>query len=128
LSMDIANAYPSEAGLTSWNRTLQINRGADITLTERYSLSKSTNEISLSLMTPCQVRQTGPGVLELTHESLADPVEISFDSGKLKFNRQIITLTDERLLSIWGGQITRILLTTENPPLQDTWTIKFVQR
>jgi len=128
LSMDIAEAYPSEAGLSSWKRTLQLNRGVDITLTEKYSLSKSTDEISLSLMTPCQVRQTGPGLLELTHESLADPVEISFNSQKLKFSPQVIPLTDERLLSIWGEQITRILLTTENPPLQDIWTIKFIQR
>jgi len=128
LSMDIAEAYPSEAGLVSWKRTVQLNRGVDVTLTERYILSKTTDEISLSLMTPCQVRQTGPGVLELTHDVLAGAFEVRFESQKLQFSPQVIPLTDERLLSVWGEQITRILLKTVNPPLQDTWTITFVQR
>ena len=60
LQLDIAGAYPKQANLKSWVRTIRLNRGKDIVITESYTLEKPAKEITLSLLTPCKVEvQTG---------------------------------------------------------------------
>jgi len=65
LAMDIAPAYPAAAGITSWVRTVRLNRGRDIVVSDAFSLARPTRDVSLNLMTPCDVAETSPGVLRL---------------------------------------------------------------
>ena len=56
ISLDLAGAYPTEANLKSWTRTL--NRDKNIQLTESYELSHPAEELTLSLITPCEITTT----------------------------------------------------------------------
>lgn len=127
LRLDIAGAYPKEANLTSWRRTVRLNRGRDVTVTDAYSLAKSAREITLTLMTPCRVRAEEPGRLLLeTAEGgeLSAPVRVLYDGDKLDASLETIPVEDGRLRSVWPEQIIRILLKAERPLLQDTWTLR----
>jgi len=50
LTLDIADAYPEEAGVTSWKRSIRLNRGKDILVNESYQLKKRIKDITLTLM------------------------------------------------------------------------------
>jgi hypothetical protein len=128
LSMDIAGAYSPEAGLSTWKRTVCLKRGSDITVTDSYHLLKPASELYLSLMTPCLVHQVTPGVLKLTDDNLMSPIEIRFEREKWQFFSENIPLTDKNLTSVWGEQLTRILLKTNHPPLQDTSSLIFIEQ
>lgn len=127
LQLDIAGAYPKEANLESWVRTIRLNRGRDVTITDAYALSKRAREMTLSLMTPCQVKMEEPGRLLLRESNNSEPgaaVRVIYDKDKLTANLETIKVEDGRLRGVWPEQITRILLKAVNPPVKDTWTVK----
>ena len=127
LQLDIAGAYPRQANLQSWTRTIRLQRGRGIIVTEEYALKEPAKEITLSLMTPCQVQVQKDGRLLLEAANGAEPaaaVQVLYDSGKLKAVLETIPVEDARLRSVWPAQMTRILLKAEKPALQDTWTVR----
>lgn len=127
LKLDIAGAYPKEAGLKSWVRTIRLDRGKDVAITEDYSLEKPAAEITLSLVTPCKVSEPEPGRLLLETADGGEPsvaVQVVYDGGKLKPVLETVSVEDGRLRAVWPEQLTRILLKAERPAMQDTWTVK----
>jgi hypothetical protein len=127
LQLDIAGAYPQQANLKSWVRTIRLNRGKDIVVTESYSLEKPAQEITLTLLTPCQATVQKDGQLLLETADGAEPgagMRVVFDGGKLKPVLETIPIQDARLGAVWPEQLTRILLKAEKPAAQDTWTIR----
>jgi len=127
LKLDIAGAYPKEANLKSWLRTIRLDRGRGVTITDDYALSKRAQEMTLSLMTPCRVKTEKPGRLLLEPIDDSEPqavVRVVYDKDKLTANLETIKVEDRRLRGVWPEQITRILLKADKPPAEDTWTVK----
>ena len=63
LSMDMAPAYPKEAGLRSWRRTLRLERGKRITVRDVFRLEREGSSMEWSFMTPRRPTAAGPGSL-----------------------------------------------------------------
>lgn len=131
-SLDIAGAYPPEAHLNAWRRTVTLHRGQDVEIVDAYDLNAPVGEITLSLLTPCKVDLNAPGRILLSEAPLPDgratgEAEICYD-GRLSASAEEIPITDARLGTIWGGRLTRLLLRAENPPLQGTWTMRISGR
>jgi len=127
LRLDLAGTYPKQTGLKSWVRTVRLNRGKDIVITEDYALEQPAGEITLSLMTPCKVEVQKEGRLLLATADANEPrvaVTVLYDETRLKAVVETIPVEDGRLRSAWPGQMTRILLKAEKPALQDTWTLR----
>src|SRR5690554_2719259 len=59
-SLDIAKAYPADAGINSWQRTVRLNRGKNVQVSDVISLSKA-QAITQHLMTcyPAEVKKPG---------------------------------------------------------------------
>ena len=55
MTLDIAGAYPASSGLESMQRTLTLNRGSDVTVSDVVVLNKAVEKITLGILTPCQV-------------------------------------------------------------------------
>jgi hypothetical protein len=125
LAMEIAGAYPADAGLKSWHRTVRLERAGTVRVTERYALSKPVDRMSLTLLTPCAVRQTRPGELSLDFPSAADGILIRFAAEKLRATLERVVLKDKGLQRIWGPELTRILLIADTPALDDTCNVTF---
>ena len=122
-NLDIAAAYPAEAGLGSWRRTLRLDRSQNrIDVTDEYKLEKNVTEITLTLMTPCAVSPGAPGELVLTRPS--GKSRILFDAAALKATTEEIPIPDARLKGAWGDRLYRILLRAERPPLQAKWALR----
>jgi len=127
LQLDIAAAYPKPANVKSWLRTICLNRGKDIQITEDYALEKPAKEITLTLLTPCKVTVQKEGQLLLEVVDGAEPclsVQVLFDGAKLKLVLETIAIEDDELRSVWPERLSRILLKAELPALQDRWTVR----
>ncbi len=67
LFMDISKAYPKEAGINFWNRTVDLNRAKDVVeISDDYSLAKAPMSLQQIFMTVCDVDISVAGKVKLT--------------------------------------------------------------
>jgi len=103
-SLDIAQAYPPEAGIVSWRREFVFDRQqACITLRERFELAGENDDIRLYLMTPREP-VLEPGAI------LLGGVRIEYPEDRLSCGAEIVELTDRSLVFSWGERLYRIVL------------------
>lgn len=126
LSMDLKKAYPEEAGIVSWIRTIQLNRNKNVVLTDKYSLNASKTNNEFSLITPCEVTITEPGEIRLTivKNGKKRTVYINYDASLFSIKKEEVTMEGEantRLRQVWTSGLSRILLTEKKSMLKTTW-------
>jgi hypothetical protein len=127
MSMDIAAAYPKQAGLASWKRTLRLDRARNqIEIRDRYQASKPPRQITLTLMTPWKMTAAGSGAVSLAVPG-APPVRIEFDPALFRAVQEEITVEDARLRSAWGAKLYRILLAATQPGAEREWVLRIRQ-
>ncbi len=120
LRSNLVAAYPPQAHLERWIRSVRLDRGrGEIELVDDYALASQAKVITLTLMTPCLVTQHGPGKL-----SLAGTLQIAYDAT-LSPAIEEIKLEDGQLRNVWGEKLYRILLKAENPPQRGKWLTRF---
>jgi hypothetical protein len=125
--LNLAKAYPAEAHLDSWTRTLRLDRSANIVeLTDEYALRQPAKEITLTLMTPCRVDARMAGELALTLPS-GKVFRVRYDGAALKPAVEEIRIEDSRLRGTWGDRLYRILLRADRPPVRMKWMMRFNQ-
>jgi hypothetical protein len=111
LGMELATAYPPQAMLKSWRRTVLLDRTLNrIEIDDDYVLTQPVADIRLSLMTPCSVSQSANGRLVLSSPQGAPATAITFDGNLLTAMVETITLENAELRRNWGNKIFRIQL------------------
>lgn len=124
--LNLAKAYPPEAHLTSWLRTLRLDRAKnEIELRDEYVLEKPSQSITLTLMTPCVASTATPGEISLAMPS-GKPVRIHYDRS-LTPSVEEIRLEDGRLRGAWGDRIFRILFRADSPPQKGSWNLRITE-
>jgi hypothetical protein len=131
-SLDIAQAYPPEAGLKRWLRTITLQRSQYVEINDQYELTSPAREITLSLVTPCHVQVNTAGELLLGSSILAGRRrsgcgKLIYDPGELTPSLEIIPVSDEQLKGVWGSRLVRILFKAVRPSLTGQWTLKVTQ-
>ena len=98
LTLDIAGAYPAEAAVKSWKRTV-IAMKSGVSVTEDYELSEYRHPTCLMLMT------LDPDALQRIH----------FDANQLSATIENVSdHLDPVLQQMWGQQMYRIILTVKS--------------
>jgi hypothetical protein len=121
-SLNLAKAYPVEAGLKSWTRRIRLDRTARrVEISDRYSLSKPAEEITLTLMTPLRPRASA-GLVEIPGR-----LKVAFNAQALTAKVEEIGKLDASLEGVWGKAVYRILLIAANPPLEGGFTLTISQ-
>jgi hypothetical protein len=121
-SLDIAAAYPHDAGIEAWRRVLRLNRRTNaIEVSDSWQLRKPQNEILLTLMTPHPVRSE-PGVLFIDKVRL----KVTFDAP-LSAAVEEIRIEDGRLKPAWGAAVRRILLKAASVPARGENVLRIAQ-
>ena len=118
-SLDIAGAYPDEAKLKMWNRTVALIRGQDVTVKDQYVLTEPASTIQFSLLTPCTV-QVSEGRIVLGRRALqgersSGEAGIDYDPERMTVDVENRDLSDGKTQRYWGDQVSRILFTLVNP-------------
>ena len=128
LRMDIAPAYPAAAKVKSWLRTVRLNRGRDVEITEAFELAEARGETSLNLLTPLEVDTNESGHVTLHTAARSDQPawkgRLEFDTAKLAPRVERIELTDRRLAQSWGSHLNRLVLRAKSQSLRDAWTLR----
>ena len=119
-SLDIAGAYPPEAALESWRRTLVFDRRAnEVRLEERYRLTRAPRKLTLTLVTPRAVSTDSPGLLRL------ETVAARYDPAVLEPSVEAVKVEDARLRAIWGERLYRVLFAAAAPAREGEWRVTF---
>ncbi|HSP91015.1 MAG TPA: heparinase II/III family protein [Vicinamibacterales bacterium] len=127
LMMDIAPAYPAEAGIREWTRLAGLERGRQAVISDAFVMTAPTRAMSMNLMTPCEASETEPGTLRLGCGRIGGkPGLVVF----ARFNARIqqaaverIDLDDRSLISSWGDHLNRIVLTPREAVQQGSWKV-----
>ncbi|RJP33654.1 MAG: heparinase [Candidatus Omnitrophota bacterium] len=120
IEMNIAAAYPRQAGIKSWKRTIRLNRGKNVEIIDAYSLQEASSNVIENLICAGKVEQTEPGMLLIHDREESVRIILAYDPQILAANVESIELDDSKLRSIWGEQLYRIRLQTINAKTQDT--------
>jgi hypothetical protein len=125
VSFNIASAYPKEAGIKSWIRTVTLDRERhSVTIEEDFYLERSA-EVQLSIITSLAPESYKAGVLHLPLPANGGrTAALNFPASDLRPSVETIQLTDAGLRESWGNQIYRILLKSQ-PVASGNWTYEF---
>ncbi len=130
-SLDIAGAYPKEARLRSWVRTVALNRGGDVVVRDRYELEEAREPVRLSFMSWREPRIVREGRIRLENPRGAPSKHalfIDYDGQMFQAEVETVPVEDGRLQSSWGTRLYRILLTARRTPLRDEFELRIALR
>ncbi|MDR0724818.1 MAG: heparinase II/III-family protein [Prevotellaceae bacterium] len=132
-SLDIAKAYPKEAAVNSWKRTLTFNRGKSVVIKDVADLQKA-DAITQHIMTCYPVEITKPGCLTVHYQSKngnSTDFIITYNPKQMKAEVEKVILSteeDEGIRSKWGDRIYRINFNAIAPKLKDTYLFEIKKK
>ena len=113
LTLDISGAYPQEARVRYWKRTVRTGSRHRVEVTEDYSLDAYEAPTQIILMTPVAPQMVQPGVISLGRH------RISYDEGQLAASTEdVSSLMDAAIRQMWGSHMYRIVLTVKGRQLR----------
>lgn len=114
---DLATAYPKEAGIQQWMRTLTLDRAAKtVKIEERFSLS-GPKPVMLSFLCGTLPTLDGSGVR-------VGKALLAFDHAVLDAKVEPIPLTDPGLEHAWGKMLWRVVLSSKESVAVGAWTLE----
>jgi hypothetical protein len=132
LRLDIAQAYPKQAGVASWIRTVSLQRDAGVTLSEDYQLTEFLTPAVEHFLTPlaCDISQKGivlfkararHGVIRLHYDAgrfTAAVDTIGINDGRPRTTASIQNSRTGRMYAMWGDHLYRLRLTARDHALR----------
>jgi hypothetical protein len=125
LAMDLAGAYPAEAAIRSWRRSITLSRGQAVRATDEYELTRPSNTLSWSLLTPSTVeiiegttlrlhgvdmpgaRHSGDATIRLHLPATPRPARIHVETRELN---------DAVMANSWPDRLHRICIDLSDAP------------
>lgn len=112
--VDIAGAYPQEAGVEHWWRRYTLHRGKRFEIADSWEFAVASEPHVLNLMTCCQVETDDKGRVYLQGDSIR--FQLLYDKQAYRIETDAIPLTDAKLTKSWDGKtLTRIRLVANYP-------------
>ncbi|MFZ0339816.1 MAG: heparinase II/III family protein [Terracidiphilus sp.] len=125
VSFDIAKAYPQEAGVKKWIRTVTLDRKLDqVKITEEFDLERAV-PVSFTVMTPRIATTDGSNVTMKLADGAGTACLLTFEATQLAPKIEPMPLTDAGLRESWGSEIYRILLNTRSSVQSGTLAYTF---
>jgi hypothetical protein len=126
MTMNLATAYPPEAGVKRWMREVALDRKAGVVqVTEEFELVKNV-PVALSFMTSRVLFEAKNAVGFHSKKPGVKAVWLKYDATALRLNMEKIELTDEGMRRSWGPALYRVQLETVNDVSHGRWTLEFV--
>jgi len=126
LSFNLSEAYPKEAGVKIWVRTVTLDRVRNrVTVDDDFELEHAV-PVSLSLMTSriAAVESGGSIAMKLaTGDGKA--CLLKYDAVQIEPVIEQVPIADARLRHDWGEQVYRILLNSKQPVAKAKWSCEF---
>lgn len=129
LTLDISKAYPEDAGIVSWQRSVQLNRGKSVQIDDAVKLTKAESIVQ-HLMTCYPAEVTKPGKLTIHYApegAKAMDFVIRYNPAQFEVSVEKIKLGDMEDKGVeenWGDNIRRISLKAKKLASNDNF--KFI--
>lgn len=113
LRMDLSGAYPADAGIKSWHRTLRLDRGKKVRISDAYALQEGST-FTQHLMTVFPAQIVRPGQVRIPFQDASgemQPFLLAYDPKKMEVTVEKIALSepeDKGVGQKWGDRIYRI--------------------
>ncbi|MBW8684596.1 heparinase II/III domain-containing protein [Chitinophaga rhizophila] len=129
LRMDIAGAYPQEAGVSRWVRAVQMDRRqGQIIITDDFTLASPASSLTQTFMTVCPVDISQKGVIQFNVPG-AKPVRLSYEPQLWEVKTTVMECKgadERRLTDNWSRKpITRILLISRQSSTNRKFVISY---
>ncbi|MEI8309467.1 MAG: heparinase II/III family protein [Verrucomicrobiota bacterium] len=108
LAFELAGAYPSGAGVESWQRSFLLCRGASpkVTITDSFRLSRPM-EVKFPLLTPCAF-ESGEGKI-IFKTSMGPGVFMTWDLAALHVSPAPPESDEQFIEDAWGTKLRRLI-------------------
>lgn len=106
---DIAGAYPAEAGINEWVRTISV-KSNKVVVSEQFSLKEATAANQLHFLSWGEISTERRGIIDITTPE-GKRVELHYNAKAFTPTVEVIPLTDPRLSNVWGPELKRLTLT-----------------
>jgi len=120
-SLDLAAAWPPEAKLNAWRRTIELTRGESLRILDEWELAEITAPLDLHLITASPVTVDGD-ILRLqardlpgTRRSAIGTIDFSGLACEVIIDQ--LDVTDDPLRGIWGDHLWSTTLRLADPQL-----------
>ena len=130
-SLDISKSYPDDAGIISWIRTIQFNRGKNVVIDDA-ALLKSAGEITHHLMTTSNSEVVKPGELVLHFKDAGGTAKdfvVRYNASQMEATVEKMRLTameDKGILTKWGDTVYRISFRVKQPKTKDRYRFEIL--
>jgi hypothetical protein len=114
LALDLAPAYPPEAGIARWRRAVRLDRGRGaVTVDDTWELTRDPGSVVLRLITAAEPRDSGDGRLIVPGADRDLLVAYPPETLTASVERRLVN--DQKLEATWGPAVWRITLTVRQP-------------
>ena len=141
MALEIGAAYPPEAGIAAWRRTVRLVRGeaaevkaasgasracgttlrAVVEVEDDFRLTSATEDVCVHLLTAEEPVVAGPGRIEVGSGALR--AVIGFDGEALAAAVEPLPLEDGRLRGVWGERLWRVTLRAQHAVAAGLWRV-----
>jgi hypothetical protein len=130
LQLDISKAYPEEAKLNYWIRTITLNRNKNVEILEKYDLKDWMKPLELNYLTPWEPQLEKMGRIKLvnTLDNKFSDFYLIYDGKKFETKVETVKINDSRMHRSWGDKLFRIILISKNKKLKDNVLIKIAKK
>ena len=121
MTMDIAGAYPAEAAVERYTRTLTYDRAAQtVTVRDDYQLSAAKAPLKHYLLCVNQPKPIADGQCDL------GGLTLTYDATQFTLQTQPVSLTDPMLVEDWQRDtLYRVILTAKQADVSGAFTLTF---
>ncbi|MEV6129166.1 heparinase II/III family protein [Streptomyces violaceusniger] len=116
LTCDLGPAYPPQAQLTSWLRTVRLVRGADerVEIDETWHCATTPRSLALHLLISGDL-SVRPGGRATVSPPTGRGLALNWDTAAFTAEAETISLTDLAFTRVWGPAVHRLILTARRP-------------
>ena len=128
-TVDIAGAYPAEASVNQWKRTVTLQRGSHVQITDAVDL-KNAQSIVHHIMTcyPAEIKKPGELIIHYNpKDGKQTDFAITYNAGQMEASVEKIKLDqaeDTGVKDKWGDVIHRINFKVTNPKNRDVFVFQ----
>lgn len=119
-SLNLAHAYPEEAGINNWTRSYKVN-GREVKINDKFDLKEVKKPNIINFLSWGKIDVSKPGVV--TIDVNGHKATLTYDASQFEATVEDQKLSDPRLSNVWGSKISRISLTNKKPAKKGNYNI-----
>ncbi|MGV3761195.1 heparinase II/III domain-containing protein [Parapedobacter sp.] len=112
LSLNVANAYPSDAQIDNWMRTYRLE-GRTLHINDKFAVNETLAPQEMHFLTWAEPDIATPG--EVLLANAGKRVRLTYPADRFTAATETVELNDQRLSSVWGKEIHLLILKEKEP-------------